>query len=162
MKVVTGWVLALLAVVAVGAGVEGALGGATTSRTGTVEGVLRVTHLSCPLPPGWAGGCSVRFDRYIRDNVVVIPCTGSEGDGGQACTLPMWSDQPQLTVQVSAGGRFTAALAPGKYEMFGFPCGEAAVLVTPGGTVTTALGCVWGAIGHVGPGQRGTSTVRAS
>jgi hypothetical protein len=42
--------------------------------------------------------------------------------------------------------------------MLGYPCGEAAVDVTSGVTVTVSLSCVWGAVGQVGPGQLVTST----
>lgn len=149
-----GVVLAVV-VVTVGAGlaVAGDDGAARRPSGGTgpgsVAGVLKITGLECPLPPGWAQNCSVSFYRYFRDTAQRVPCSGSMGDGGGTCTLPQWSSPPTLTVSVDHLSRFHASLKPGKYYVAGYPCGQASVDVRSGVILEVSLGCVWGAVGHV-------------
>jgi hypothetical protein len=129
MKTILAWVLALLAVVGIGVGVEAAIGVAPSTPTG----VLRVTGSL----DSRAGSLA-----FYRGYLVEYLCTGVPAEGSSLFSCPAYSPpQPAFTVRVMSSFGIEESLTPGPWTILGSPCGGATVEVKARATQRISVVC---------------------
>jgi hypothetical protein len=136
VKTILAWVLALLAVVGIGVGVEAAIGVSRPALlTGTVTGLVTDSGWVAYAPPGPPDnpGFISFYPAAELDGAVAASCDSTPCRG---------LSTPVASVRIQSTGRFVASLKPGRYAMFAYPCGAATIVVTPGSSQRVDLSCL--------------------